>query len=255
MYPASKWRILSGHSMMIRTCRSLQIPRSPGTHLQHQVFRHAIGCSSRLLLSSADLGRTLSNFRRRGGGKVESVLCFPSAASFPRPSSRRWLQPRLMSIVSAAGQHGPGDTRQFIRNRHHHLIAWSTLGQPLYPLPESSGVVFHAKQDGASTVDQHATQINVAALADAVQFLLAAGRVLPWHHPNPSCEVAPATKRSPVADSSHGGGGDQRAEAWDLAELSAARIFITNAFNLVGDYLDVGLDLLPLLPQPIQQPA
>src|SRR5215469_14102016 len=35
---------------------------------------------------------TLSNARRRGGGKVESVLCFPSAASFPRPSSSRQLR-------------------------------------------------------------------------------------------------------------------------------------------------------------------
>jgi len=49
--------------------------------------------------------------RRRGGGKVESGLCFPSVASFPRPSSCRQLQQRLMSIVFAAGQHGPGDAR------------------------------------------------------------------------------------------------------------------------------------------------
>ena len=46
--------------------------------------------------------------RRRGGGKVESVLCSPSAASFPQPSSGVALQ-RLMSVVFAARQHGPGD--------------------------------------------------------------------------------------------------------------------------------------------------
>src|SRR5438270_8434543 len=47
---------LSGHLMMIRTCRSFKIPRSPGTRLSVQVFRHAVGLFFRLLLSSADLG-------------------------------------------------------------------------------------------------------------------------------------------------------------------------------------------------------
>ena len=78
---------LSGHLMMIRTCRSFKIPRSPGTRLSVQVFRYAVGLFFRLLLSRADLGGIESNVRRRGGGKVESVLCFPSVASFPRPSS------------------------------------------------------------------------------------------------------------------------------------------------------------------------
>src|SRR5215468_5764845 len=39
--------------------------------------------------------------RCRGGGKVESVLCFPSAAPFPRPSCCQ-LQ-RRMPVLSAAG--------------------------------------------------------------------------------------------------------------------------------------------------------
>ena len=117
---------LSGHLMMIRTCRSFKIPRSPGTRLSVQVFRHAVGLFFRLLLSSADLGGTFSKLRRRGGGKVESVLCFPSVASFPRPSSGHLLQ-RLMSILFAAGQHGPGHASQLVGDRHHDLITWSTL--------------------------------------------------------------------------------------------------------------------------------
>ena len=55
-----------------------------------------------------------------------------------------------MSIVSAAGQHGPGDTRQFVGDRHYDLVAWSTLRQSMHPLPESSGVVLDAEQYRAS---------------------------------------------------------------------------------------------------------
>src|ERR1700746_2830857 len=175
MYPTSKWRMLSGHSMMIRACRSFKIPRSQGRVCNIRFSGTPLGCSRRLLLSSADLDGTLSNIRRRGGGKVEGVLCFPSVASLPRPSSRRQLQQRLMSIVLAAGQHGPGDARPFVGNCDHDLITRGKLRQSLHPPPESSGVVLHTKQYGAGTVDQHATQIDVAALADAVKFLLAPG--------------------------------------------------------------------------------
>src|SRR6266568_9452176 len=65
--------------------------------------------------------------------------------------------------------------------------------------------------------NQHATQIDVATLADAEQLLLAPGGVLPWHHANPGGEVASPAKGSPVADGGHGCGGDQRTETGDLA--------------------------------------
>ena len=151
------------------------------------------------------------------------------------------LLQRLMSIVFAAGQHGPGDASQFVGDGDHDFVARSTLGQPVHPLPESSSVVLDAKQYRAGTVDQHATQINVAALADAEQFLLAPSGVLSRHHAHPGREVAPAAKGRAVADGGHGGGGDQRAKAGDLAKTPAARIFLTDAFDLVGDRLDVDL--------------
>src|SRR4029077_20104760 len=112
---------LSGHSMMIRTCRSFLNPS-----VTRDAFERS-GFPARrwTVLSSPSVSADLWNYsraRRRGGGKVESVVCFPSVASFPRPSSCRWLQ-RLMSEAPAAGPGGPGDGRQFIRNGHHHLIA------------------------------------------------------------------------------------------------------------------------------------
>ena len=84
------------------------------------------------------------------------------------------------------------------QNGHHDLIARRTRGQSLHPLSESSGVVLHAEQNRAGTVDQHATQINVAALADAEQLLLAPGGVLPWHDSQPSGEVRPRRKAAPL---------------------------------------------------------
>src|SRR5215831_6002320 len=123
------------------------------------------------------------------------------------------------------------------------------------PLPESSGVVLDAKQYRTSTVDQHATQIDIATLADAQQLLFASGRVRSWHHANPSGKVTPPPKGCSVTDGGHGCGGDQGAETGNLLQSPAKRILFTDALDLVGDRLDVALHLLPLLPQVFEQPA
>jgi hypothetical protein len=160
-----------------------------------------------------------------------------------------------MSIVFTAGQHRPGDASQLVGDGYDDFVAWSTLCEWMHPLPKSSRVVLDAKQHRTSTVDQHATQINVAALADAVQSRFAPGGVLSGHNAHPRCKIASAAKGRSVANGDHGGGGDQRTEAWNLTELPAARILITDALNRMANRLHVALDLFPLLPQPIQQPA
>lgn len=48
---------------------------------------------------------------------------------------------------------------------------------------------------GVGTVDQHATEIDIAAFTYAEQFLLASGGVLPRHDADPCREIAPSTKR------------------------------------------------------------
>jgi len=95
--------------------------------------------------------------------------------------------------VFAAGQYGPGDASQFVGDSYDDFVARGTLSQSVHLLPESPAVVLDAKSHGAGTVDQHATQIDVAALANAEQFLLASGRVLSWHDANPG-------QRSPALD-------------------------------------------------------
>src|SRR5690349_2474322 len=121
-----------------------------------------------------------------------------------------------MSIGFVTRQHGPGHASEFVRDRDDDFVAWCTLRKPVHPLPESPGVVLDPKQHRTSTVDEHATQINVATFADAEQLLFASGRVLPWHDTNPSCEIASATKGCSVPNGGHGCSRDQRAEAWNL---------------------------------------
>src|SRR5215813_12628615 len=125
----------------------------------------------------------------------------------------------------------------------------------MHPLSKACGVVPDAKQHGTSTVDQHASQIDVAALADAQQFLFAAGGVLPGNDAQPGGKVAPAPKGSSVADGGYGGAGDQRTEAGNLVQPPAERILFADALDFLRDRLDVVVNLFPLQPQALQQPA
>jgi hypothetical protein len=101
---------LSGRLMMIRTCRSYKIPRSPGTHLSAQVFRHAVGLLFRLLLFSADLWNPLSPSSWRWKRGKRSVLSkrsvFSTAIKLPLPAAAdvdnpgRWTaRPRRCELV------------------------------------------------------------------------------------------------------------------------------------------------------------
>jgi hypothetical protein len=131
---------------------------------------------------------------RGGGGKVESVLCFPSGAPFPRPVSRGHLQ-GLLLIVFPARQHSPRHASQFVGDGDHDFVAWCPLDQAVHPLPEACGIVLDPKQHRTSAVYQHAPQIDVAALADAQQLLFPSSGVLSGHDTDPSGEIAPAPKR------------------------------------------------------------
>src|SRR5439155_6502609 len=137
---------------------------------------------------------------------------------------------------------------QFVGDCDHYFVTWCPLGKPVHPPPETSGVILDAKQYGPSSVDQHATQIDVAALADAEQLLLASGGVLAGHDANPGCEVPPTAKGSPVADCGHGCRRDQRAEAGDLAQTPAKSVLFSVEFDVVRERLDFFLILLSILP-------
>src|SRR5439155_21249113 len=153
-----------------------------------------------------------------------------------------------MVIIFPARQHGPGNASQFVGDGYDDFVARCPLSKSVHPLPEPSGVILDAKQYGPSTVDQHATQIDVAALADAEQLLLASGGVLAGHDANPGCEVPPTAKGSPVADCGNGWRRDQQAEAGDRARTPAKSVLFSVEFDVVRERLDFFLILLSILP-------
>ena len=93
------------------------------------------------VLSSADSGELIHR-RRRGGGKVESAVSFPSAASFPRPALR--CDYRLMLIPLATEQNRPGYTCELIGDGDDDLVARGSGFELMHPSSEAAGVVLDA---------------------------------------------------------------------------------------------------------------
>jgi hypothetical protein len=113
---------------------------------------------------------------------------------------------------------------------NYDLVAWQPAVPAGAPTAESSAVVTDAEQDGSGSLDQHATQINVAALADAKQLLFASRGVLPWHDTNPSREVTPAAEGGSISDGGYGCGGDV---AGDKSPLHYCATLPTNSLSLL----------------------
>lgn len=72
-----------------------------------------------------------------------------------------------MLIVHAFGQHGPCNPCQLVGNGDDHFVPHRSGLQTMNPRTKTAGVVLDAQQHGTGTVNEHAAQIRVAALADA----------------------------------------------------------------------------------------
>src|SRR5450755_2134295 len=73
------------------------------------------------------------------------------------------------------------------------------------------GTAFKARCTRA--MDEQGSQVGIAALADAVQLGLAAGRILPRHQASPGREVAAVPELAGVANCGDDGSGRQRPNA------------------------------------------
>jgi hypothetical protein len=68
------------------------------------------------------------------------------------------------------------------------------------PLTEAGRLLHPLLQDRMRSMYEESSQVLVAALADAQQLLLSAGRVLPWYQPQSGSASSPLLERSSVAN-------------------------------------------------------
>ena len=123
MYPASKWRVISGRTMMIRTCLSLIIPSVVKTSLRHRFSGTSFDCVF-----------------------VVPIFCRLLRKEFSIPLRLVGEHGRLVQglIVVSFRQNRPADPGQFVGRRDNHDIACGSGLQPAHPLPQTRPFAFDA---------------------------------------------------------------------------------------------------------------
>jgi len=103
--------------------------------------------------------------------------------------------------------------------------------------------------------DQQPSQVSITLLGDAAEPVLAAGRMLLGHQPNPGGKVAPRCKRLPVANLGNHSRGDNRADAWNLRQPPARLARAMPSQDALVDGSDLGSDRAVLPRQHIENAA
>ena len=113
----------------------------------------------------------------------------------PVASSRR----NWPAVVLAAPPHQhEDDARDLVGERDcgqlELVFDCLALEHPARPKTQSIIMAFAMAERRAGDGDQQLTQVTVAHLGDAPGSWFAAGRVLPWHKPDPGSEIATRTE-------------------------------------------------------------
>src|SRR4029077_20776481 len=125
-------------------------------------------------------------------------------------------------LVSVAVDHDcPGYPRNLVGECNRGDLGRPALHQSPQPRLLSSAVFLRVADDGHCAGDEQPSQVSIALLGDAAAPILAAGRVLLGHQPDPGGEIASRPERPPVADLGNQGGGDDRADAGNLLQPPA----------------------------------
>src|SRR5215470_2017839 len=149
-----------------------------------------------------------------------SPLQFVNAHTYPllpSTSPLRDCSKLRRPICASMRQQRPGHTRHLVGKCHRHDLEGSSRQEPREP-GIFLRVLLGAPQDGMCADDENASQIAVALLGDRTELLLAPGRILSRHQPNPSREVTTRSEDLRVRDRGNNGGRAHQTNPRDAPE-------------------------------------
>src|SRR5262249_7576255 len=124
--------------------------------------------------------------------------------------------------------------------------------EPRSPL---GAVLLGVADDGHGTCYEQPSQVAITLLGDAAEPLLAAGRVLLGHQPDPGSKIAPRAELPPVADFGNQRGGHDWADARDLLQATARFARAMPGEDTFVDWSNLGTDRAVLPCQHIEKTA
>jgi hypothetical protein len=174
-------------------------------------------------------------------------------------SERTALIDHLRALLLERGivvpQHRPGDTRQLVGQRYDDDVLVRPRQQSARPPAEWRLSFDKVRQHGPSAVDQILPKIPIAALGDAEQARLAAGRHLARPQSEPGRRVPSACKSSSVADGGSQRGGIDRSDPRNRDQAAYGFVFPRHADELRIKGSNPLVERPPLAPQVFNQSA
>src|ERR1700704_2298247 len=158
---------------------------------------------------------------------------------------------RRGSIGLAGGEQSPGDAGELVGQGDGGLLGGLARQQLRQPRREQ-GVGADAPDHAACGDDQELAQIAIAGLGDGAQALLAAGRVLRWHEPDPGGELAAVLEAGRIAGRCEQRAGDDRTDLRDGGEAPAGLVARVPGGDLAIEPGDLRGGAAPLLDQRLQ---
>ncbi len=123
--------------------------------------------------------------------------------------------------LSVVGEQCPYDAGILVSERHGGHVIVASLHYSCQPTVGLVGLALSYPEHRSSSVDQQGAQIAVAAFTYTQQGLLAAAGILPWHQPQPGCQLSAILEILRITDRSYQGACRDRANAGDLRQFSA----------------------------------
>ena len=109
------------------------------------------------------------------------------------------------------------------------------------------------QQAGPCAVNQQASRVTIASLADTQQHGFPASRMLTRNEPEPSSEISSFPKLAGIASGSDQGRGPKGANSWNRHEPASPFIFGSEGLNVTGHILDAGFESREVFEQILKQ--
>jgi len=190
-----------------------------------------------------------------GSAIVEIDLADVGGSGLAAGGLSRWCRGKAFGVQPAFSQDSPGDASQLVGERDGDNVVVCAGRELIGPKVNRPRFAAFADKDSVGALDEEATNVGIAALADPKEFRLAAGRMLAWDQSQPGREIASAPKRSAIADGCYQRRRDDRANTRDTHQPSRQVVGLGDQFDLPRDLGDRFLEMLPLRPEMVKDAA
>jgi hypothetical protein len=151
-------------------------------------------------------------------------------------------------IAGVISQDGPAHTGHLVRHGNNRFVPATLFVDSVDPPTQT--IIFSGRLDynRAGAMDEQASQITIASLADPKQDVFSTSGVLARDQTQRRGDISPTAISAAIANATAKGAGNDRAKSWNRLQTPAGLILLAELFEFVCIKRDVVIqfDKLPI---------